>query len=272
MVCSTSFDFSSDFWGVETIFRHRDKPAKPPLDVWRTAVKNYSHRKLTLPSDKLVAISAIAKDVAKDVANVLEDPRPENYLAGLWRQHLAYDLLWAMEDPPQPRPPYRAPSWSWASVDGKVNIQTKSRHGCKELVTVDAVTSWDGSVGPFSSVTGGFIVVSSQIRATSDYVVTSDFQIVILGILGCLDAIELEMSPARQQRPDVWVLEGLRVEFTSNTGNSMWDVEDIVNLFGLILLENPDGQSFRRIGSFHTTEPGHQGFWDTSEIRTIKII
>lgn len=137
---------------------------------------------------------------------------------------------------------------------------------------MDAVTSWDGSVSPFSSVTGGFIVVSGRIRATSDYVVTSDFRIKILGILGYLVAIELEISPARQQRPDVWVLEGLRVEFEAHTGYSMWDVEDIVNLFGLIILENPDGQSFRRIGSFHTTEDIHYKFWDASEIRTIKII
>ena len=40
-------------------------------------------------------------------------------LAGLWRGSLLQDLLWGMLRRP---PVWRAPSWSWASVDGQVTL------------------------------------------------------------------------------------------------------------------------------------------------------
>ncbi|KAE9372497.1 HET-domain-containing protein [Stipitochalara longipes BDJ] len=92
--------------------------------VWAQLVGVYSRCNLTRADDKLVAISGLAKEIHKALGN------KDRYLAGLWRQHLLYQLLWyrgldgyAANTGMSARPDsYRAPSWSWASLDGKIDI------------------------------------------------------------------------------------------------------------------------------------------------------
>ncbi len=86
--------------------------------TWDAIVRKYSVTSLTKGEDKLVVISGIAKRMQ----GLLHD----EYLAGLWRKDLPSQLLWfvigdepAKSLPSRPRP-YRAPSWSWASVDAEV--------------------------------------------------------------------------------------------------------------------------------------------------------
>jgi hypothetical protein len=72
---------------------------------------------MSLSSDKLPAISGIAQIFAKNI--------PSEYIAGLWRQDIRDWLLWQLDEDPKPRPPqYRAPTWSWASVDGRITLNT----------------------------------------------------------------------------------------------------------------------------------------------------
>jgi hypothetical protein len=75
---------------------------------------------LTNPGDKLIALSGIAKKMTE----VIQD----EYVAGMWRGYLASQLLWNVDDckqinnEPSQRPrEYRAPSFSWASVDGMIS-------------------------------------------------------------------------------------------------------------------------------------------------------
>lgn len=74
-------------------------------------------RKLTYPSDKLPAISGLAAHFGSFLLGV-------NYLAGIWECGLIDALCWnltSFDNVPRYRPEeYRAPSWSWASVDGEV--------------------------------------------------------------------------------------------------------------------------------------------------------
>ncbi len=81
------------------------------LRLWRSVIDNYSRRKLTFISDQLVAISAVAEKVGQRTNGT--------YLAGLWKESLAQDLLWASYDLAPRRPSsLTAPSWSWASLEG----------------------------------------------------------------------------------------------------------------------------------------------------------
>ncbi|KAK4441968.1 hypothetical protein QBC34DRAFT_364544 [Podospora aff. communis PSN243] len=159
---SSGRDWGTIFrWGRGTHFDHY--PGFNPHTFWKSVVEKYSSRGLNIPSDKLIALSALVKDVAVHVAS--EDPRPQNYLAGLWRKTLAYELAWTMADSPRQRPAsYRAPSWSWASVDGRVHaadvksVMLEERDVMERVKKVDIIraeTTWDVSVGPFSAVTGG---------------------------------------------------------------------------------------------------------------------
>ncbi|OCK85060.1 HET-domain-containing protein, partial [Lepidopterella palustris CBS 459.81] len=80
-------------------------------------VEEYSGLALTFQTDKLPAISAIAKQI--------QSLRPhDRYLAGLWSSTLVQDLLWAPRTIELTRPKtYCAPTWSWASFTGEVLYQ-----------------------------------------------------------------------------------------------------------------------------------------------------
>ncbi|OHW98972.1 heterokaryon incompatibility protein [Colletotrichum incanum] len=80
------------------------------LQAWSHLLWEYGPRELTNPADKLPAISGIAKTFSK----VLDD----EYLAGLWRKSLIEGLCWQPLKCKCAPGGYRAPSWSWASVDG----------------------------------------------------------------------------------------------------------------------------------------------------------
>lgn len=105
-------------------------------NFWNNIVGWYSHCSLTYPSDKLVALSGIAAH--------LHQSAPEHYgsyLAGLWSSGLPYDLLWEVTPRKSLKDSwltqeleivrrastYRAPSWSWVSVEGHIQLPTVER-------------------------------------------------------------------------------------------------------------------------------------------------
>jgi hypothetical protein len=80
---------------------------------WLDLVEMYSLCDLTIQGDKLIAIAGIAKVIQKKTG--------VSYCAGIWADTIAAGLLWlpqterfhlALES--------RAPSWSWAAVDGPI--------------------------------------------------------------------------------------------------------------------------------------------------------
>ncbi|KAK6953153.1 hypothetical protein Daesc_005453 [Daldinia eschscholtzii] len=100
---------------------------------WLSLIENYTMRNLTVHRDKLTALAGVARSIAEETQ--------DRYFAGLWQRHFMEDLCWRMypyeeiEDRRDAkitpltgkclgsvrRPPeYRAPSWSWASLDGPV--------------------------------------------------------------------------------------------------------------------------------------------------------
>jgi hypothetical protein len=83
------------------------------LNDWKTIIEIYGDLELTKPTDKLVALSAVAKHWKA----LLQD----EFLAGLWKGDLIYQLLWRncqMEGKyPHRSAEYCAPTWSWASID-----------------------------------------------------------------------------------------------------------------------------------------------------------
>ena len=88
--------------------------------LWVKILDAYSRCFLTYDSDKAVALSGVAKHIRTAVNDV--------YVAGMWRTFLNFELPWSRTfwDPgvfqhsmfhPQK---YRAPTWSWLSVDGPI--------------------------------------------------------------------------------------------------------------------------------------------------------
>lgn len=92
------------------------------LKRWIRLVELYADRLSSLPHDKLNAISAVAITFASKLGPA--------YYAGLWQSSLLWQLTWVTacswnSDARNTRPKvYRAPSWSWASVDGGLFYDT----------------------------------------------------------------------------------------------------------------------------------------------------
>ncbi|KAL9620972.1 MAG: hypothetical protein Q9160_004490 [Pyrenula sp. 1 TL-2023] len=108
------------------------------LRLWYEMLYPYSVRDMTNPRDKLPAIAGTAKLVENIVGC--------RYLAGLWEDDLVRGLSWvsmwmyasnrgkALTRPvvskkeQHSKKIVRAPSWSWASVDGAIRIEGSSIH------------------------------------------------------------------------------------------------------------------------------------------------
>ncbi|RDL38648.1 uncharacterized protein BP5553_02988 [Venustampulla echinocandica] len=86
------------------------------MAYWRSLVEFYSRRALTKTSDKLNAIAGLAELIKLKT----ED---SSYIAGIWKSDLEAQLCWYTDKPFLKRPErYRAPTWSWASIDGPVRF------------------------------------------------------------------------------------------------------------------------------------------------------
>ncbi|RSL74999.1 hypothetical protein CEP51_011277 [Fusarium floridanum] len=90
--------------------------AKQLCQHWQKTVMQYTKLRITYSSDKLPALSGCAKDIGRITG--------DEFLAGLWRESFAEGLLWVVNVPvDQPRASvWRAPSWSWASIDSTMGI------------------------------------------------------------------------------------------------------------------------------------------------------
>ncbi|KAI0334691.1 HET-domain-containing protein [Cubamyces sp. BRFM 1775] len=128
--------------------------------AWCSVVQDYTHRGLSEPSDKLVACAGLAEEFARFLQS--------EYLAGLWRDSLFDDLLWvrsSREPLRLPRPLYRAPTWSWASVDGEVTwLEGDPSDGLEVLANVVGCTvTLQHKTLPFGQVVDGSLVLRAKL-------------------------------------------------------------------------------------------------------------
>ncbi|KAF1912273.1 heterokaryon incompatibility protein-domain-containing protein [Ampelomyces quisqualis] len=141
---------------------------------WNALVELYSLGALTFSSDKLVALSGLANNISIDE----RDARGDRYLAGLWQSSLPAHLLWVAEKykrkgryeelpmVPGRHGQYVAPSWSWASIDGKISFTLCKRdyHPRDFLVKLEgAKVTWSEQNAKFGQVLSGFLNLSGPL-------------------------------------------------------------------------------------------------------------
>ena len=108
-------------------------PQADMRDIWNKVLDIYGSRQLKFHSDRLPALSGLAKRFQSKF-------HKDEYIAGLWRSTLIGDLLWDMESDnhtvPWPPPEcYRGPSWSWATVRGSRSPMKRYR-SCPKLASL----------------------------------------------------------------------------------------------------------------------------------------
>ncbi|KAH7120496.1 heterokaryon incompatibility protein-domain-containing protein [Dactylonectria macrodidyma] len=154
----------------------RTKP-EPPLDrkvrlsydLWTEIVSRYTPCGVTKESDKLVAISGIARQLS----TTLQD----EYLAGLWRSNLVECLSWMAENPEGLCRPtlYRAPSWSWASVASGVRyFYLKVPQVAVPQVTIEEVSVTPESGDYFGQIRDGFVKLRGRMIGPIEFQTVSD--------------------------------------------------------------------------------------------------
>lgn len=135
--------------------------------TWYDCVSEFSTRSLTRASDKLAAIAGLA--------DMFSQPELGKYMAGLWGRDLFRGLAWLRTEPAlrtaekyrsyiaskakvtlaarayKPPSEYRAPSWSWASVIGPIEIDSdmfySAKRGASPAMQYE-VDHWTGEYGP----------------------------------------------------------------------------------------------------------------------------
>lgn len=124
--------------------------------LWSNWVQAYSAAKLTRRSDKMIAISGLAK-----MMRTLRGSIGDRYLAGLWRVQLVDQLLWYAVSPAprtrilgaqtviSSRTATGIPSWSWMSIDVEVvpGFPTTRQDGVQRHIQVLEVSTTPASAG-----------------------------------------------------------------------------------------------------------------------------
>lgn len=127
---------------------------------WSHIVSIYTAASLTYGSDRLPALSGIASRQAQLTG--------DDYLAGMWRRELVTQLEWIVTTP-RSRPQWRAPSWSWMSVDGQIRLTYSPRDNSeqsKRYAKVKDVRIDHVGPGIYGPVSGGVLTLacSAMIR------------------------------------------------------------------------------------------------------------
>ena len=177
-------EVSMDKKGVQQLLNPRVKMAQGEVqgiaESWARIVKLYSSSHLTYPSDKLHALSGIAKRVQCHISG--------EYLAGLWKdtpEAFLWSLLWFVDshDKGRPRPPaYRAPSWTWTSVDGTIELTTPDPAWRQRQAAIGATISFEpawqvklvsASIEQYDAL-GGMLVVRGSLKTAHLRLISED--------------------------------------------------------------------------------------------------
>jgi Heterokaryon incompatibility protein (HET) len=253
----------------------------PWLDKWHSLVHQYSVRYHTDHKDRLIALSGLAR--------MLVSSRRCTYLAGLWRDDLLEQLGWRLL-PSQwrPGPAYRAPSWSWASVDGEVDyIDFVTRMGENPVRPVCTIIECEvipaNKDAPFGTACDGWLVLDAPIRRGHyrlDDTKRNDQRSEIVWDGNSPSHLPNLVSTRRASDPEipVWYVcldtnEESMDDITEFAIISGLDHPTIQHIYGLVLKGLADG-TYRRIGAFESVR-SDQDVWNGlgyPETRRIKII
>lgn len=209
------------------------------LKAWMQMLELYTARNLTNPYDKLPALAAIAKQ--------LSDSTGAEYLAGLWKPIFRQGLLWKHHPDYVPRVlgkpdsgnpmrsnGYRAPSWSWAAVDGvivsdwtDVILTLVWETGCTRLAEVITypIPALVNPLNPF----GGIVKMSTELQ-----------------MRGFVEKFHVHQYPRHNELVNIRPVEGLsdtgRLWVDDYTQTAAWRGRETEPLFCLHIFDFTENQ------------------------------
>lgn len=155
----------------------------PHPDSWYAIIAAYTQRQLTVASDKLLGIAALAAEYSKQKGTT-------EYYAGLWEEEFHAQLLWVTYSEEASvhsrNEEYTAPSWSWASTNCPVWVHDDFAHWADMLehgleqpspvldhfcTLLEAEINLVDARSPFGMVSAGFIKVRAKAKTIVVHVV-----------------------------------------------------------------------------------------------------
>ncbi|TVY92656.1 hypothetical protein LAWI1_G001452 [Lachnellula willkommii] len=133
---------------------------------WEFIVQEYTSRSFTYEKDKLIALAGVAEELSR----IWKD----TYLAGIWGGDVNRQLLWAKDgiidrttgsEIKATRPTqFRAPSWSWAAINGPILFRANWMQEYKSLAElIDTEVIALGNT-PFGEVSSGVLKLRSTME------------------------------------------------------------------------------------------------------------
>lgn len=231
------------------------------IENWHYVITSYTSRALTVPTDRILAMSGIAERYSA----VFQD----DYFAGLWKFAFPFELLWKLGFPyhhlPRPKA-YQAPSWSWGAINGKIDYTETlgMRHGENDRLNLLGYQAEPvNRDAPYGAVQFGHLTVKGSMRPAlwirkEENSAANDTESLRMRNLDGLDgALAARVSP-----------DALEEEFSSGVVDSLpvhllevaqYGHPDTYGSMGLVLREI-DGGLFARVGVFKFAA-GYFGSW-----------
>lgn len=222
-------------WTISLISTPPSGKLIDPYYVWNKVLIAYARSALTNEGDKLVAISAVAK--------LIQTMAKDEYLAGMWRRYLEYHLLWYtdQQDTSRQRPEkYVAPSWSWASMKGRIAPYVYIRPDVPTMIQILDARVERISSDMMGQVSGGYLKLRGWLKKFSILKEKRKFR------LGLPD-FELPQSADAAQFDEYRQLPESEAWFLPVVGIGPWLECEVL---GLMLLETGRKDEFRRVGRF----------------------
>ena len=216
--------------------------------VWRKVVTEYSKTNLSFEKDRMIALSGIA--------NAVTQSSGMHYLAGLWKELLPMGLLWRLYHPKYKGTQlHRAPSWSWQSIDRRVEyFYVKDFERLKNIYVakvidcrVTSVQDGDADLGS----TTGVLKIQGYLQKTAGRLHPHGDE---NGSMG-LKAVLLGHKKDRTFIPDIMIDRSTELFFLLISLDILPGISPRREMFlerGLVLVQSryPDKNTFFRVGSF----------------------
>jgi hypothetical protein len=235
-------------------------------DGWYKLVERYTSCGLTKEEDKLMALAGVAQRYLETSAG-----RTCKYLAGLWSgKYLLDNLLWSVRDIAGSsvvhyRPTeYRAPTWSWASVEGRLawtlRFRVLSPREDRLAIIIDAFTVLKTSHAT-GQVTGGRLTIQGHLLSAR--ILPGPLRQYNLQFEGCDSPDDIRLDEPAEQPPKTCFCLAVLGRRHREQPRSRWV------LLGLAL-SRVEGGLYKRIGLFHTYR--HHGIFGAQEKVQIMIV
>ena len=155
-----------------------DRGVNTVFPEWKVIIEAYSHGALTKQTDKLVAISGIARAIERNRSRATTQKddagNPRKYIGGLWSDYGLPDQLgWSasvmdgggtnctrLER-------YTAPTWSWACLNGAITWSVTANSGQHKIfraTTIPTVYTSPRSADEYGPVRSGVLTATGPLR------------------------------------------------------------------------------------------------------------